>query len=477
LRIIFMVIFNQSLGIDFRPNHLILTLLRKAFGKIRLVAYKIHPLGPEGQKEGQEGQWINLIGHFIAEHQINKERVFVSIPREKVVVRFLRLPAATKENLRKVIEYEAPKYTPFDKEEAHFDYQILGEDKEWLQLIVVFMKKEELNPYLSALKKIGIVPLSIQVPSVAALNLFFYHGEDKGRETVLLDVGEPFFEMNLIRGGEWRESFHLPLPAEKKVEKIIDTFTRSGLTEDSLSRAIFFVHGLASEKTLPALQKTRILNGVAPPPLDRIEAGIGESRLESIYASIGVPLKGVTQTRLDLNLLPLEMRKKVRQVGKPLFLVFLAVAIILSITWGMGVYSQHQNALEALRAEVKKRKPEIDAIEKTQKQRGELAKEIADFEKITSGEVPKTEVLKELSQVLPSTVWVWNIKFSAGGVEMSGFADSASDLISLLDKSPLFEKVEFLAPVTKERERRTGGDKEKERFKIKLRLEGRRAGS
>ena len=58
-------------------------------------------------------------------------------------------------------------------------------------------------------------------------------------------------------------------------------------------------------------------------------------------------------------------------------------------------------------------------------------------------------------------------------MEISGFADSASDLISLLDKSPLFEKVEFLAPVTKERDRRIGGDKEKERFKIKLRLEGR----
>jgi len=472
-----MSIFNQSLGIDFRPNHLILTLLRKSWGKIRLVAYKIHPLGPEGQKEGQEGQWINLIGHFIAEHQINKERTFVSIPREKVVVRFLRLPVATKENLRKVIEYEAPKYTPFDKEEAYFDYQILREDKEWLQLIVVFMKKEELNPYLLALKKIGIVPLSIQVPSVAALNLFFYHGENKARDTVLLDVGEPFFEMNFIRGGEWRESFHLPLPAEKKVEKIIDTFTRSGLTGDSLSRAIFYVHGLASEKTLPALQESGTLNGVAPPPLDRIETAPGESRLESIYASIGVPLKGVTQTRLDLNLLPLEMRKKVKQIGKPLFLVFLAMAFILSITWGMGVYSQHQNFLEALRAEVKKRKPEIDAIEKMQRQRGDLAKEISEFEKITSGDLPKTEILKELSQILPSTVWVWNIKFSGGEVEMSGFADSASDLIPLLDKSPFFEKVEFQAPVTKERERRTGGDKEKERFKIKLRLEGRRAGS
>jgi general secretion pathway protein L len=473
-----MPIFNQSLGIDFRPNHLILTLLRKSFGKIRLVDCRIYPLGSEGQKEAQEAQWTSLISHFISEHQASKERVFVSIPREKVVVRFLRLPIAAKENLRKVIEYEAPKYTPFDREEIYFDYQVLREDKEWLQLIVVFVRKEELTPYLSALKKIGIYPLSIQIPSVAALNLFFYHEEDKGRgNSVLLDVSEPFFEMNLLEGRDWKENFHLPFAAEKRAEKIINTFKRSGWDEDSLSRAAFFVHGLAAEKMLPVLQRTGAMNGVSPPPLDRIELGKGQSRPESIYASIGVPLKGMIPTRLDLNLLPLEMRKKVRQIGKPLFLVFLAVAFILSITWGVGVYIQYQNTLEALRAEVKKRKPEVEAVEKVQKQGRELAKEISEFLKITSGEVSKIEILKELTQILPSTVWIWNIRYSGGEVEMSGFADSASELIPLLDKSPLFEKVEFLAPVTKERERRMGGDKEKERFKIKLRLERRKAGS
>jgi general secretion pathway protein L len=119
----------------------------------------------------------------------------------------------------------------------------------------------------------------------------------------------------------------------------------------------------------------------------------------------------------------------------------------------------------------------VEAIEKVQKQRGELDKEFSEFVKITSGEVSKVEILKELTQVLPSTVWIWNIKYSGGEVEISGFADSASELIPLLDRSPLFEKVEFLAPVTKERERRMGGDKEKERFKIKMRLEGRRVAS
>jgi hypothetical protein len=50
-------------------------------------------------------------------------------------------------------------------------------------------------------------------------------------------------------------------------------------------------------------------------------------------------------------------------------------------------------------------------------------------------------------------------------------------LIPLLDKSSLFEKVEFLAPVTKERQMRVDGDKEKERFRIKAKMEGRRTGS
>jgi hypothetical protein len=41
----------------------------------------------------------------------------------------------------------------------------------------------------------------------------------------------------------------------------------------------------------------------------------------------------------------------------------------------------------------------------------------------------------------------------------------------------LFERVEFLAPVTKERVMRGSEMKEKERFKIKARLEARRVGS
>jgi len=472
-----MMLFNSSLGIDFRRNHLILTFLRKSFGKIRLVDYRVCPWGSESPKEAQEAQWISLITAFISKHQISKERVSISIPREKVVVRFFRLPVATKENLRKVLEYEAPKYIPFDKEETYFDYQILKEEEEWLHLIAVFVRKKDLDPYLSLLKKIGIQPLSVQIPSAAALNLFWYHEGYKGKEiSVLLDLNEPFFEMNLLQGKDWRESFHLPLPFAGREEKIINAFTQSGINGDSLSQATFFVYGLEAGKKLPNLGEKESVKGVFLPPLDRVEGEKEKSSAAYLYASIGLPLRGLTKTAINLNLLPSEMRKKVRQIGKPLFMILICLALILSLTWGMGIYSVYRNELDDLRAEIKKRKPEMEAVDKLQKERAELAKEILEFEKIRSAEVSKVEILKELSSILPSTVWIWNFRYSGREIEISGFADSASDLISLLDKSSLFEKVEFLAPVTKERERRLGGDKEKERFKIKMRLEGWRSG-
>ena len=473
-----MAVFDSSLGIDFKTHHLVLTLLRKSFGKIRLVDYRIFPIASEDQKELQQTQCSGLITTFMAQQSIDKEKVSIAIPREKVMVRFLRLPAATQENLRQVLEYEAPKYIPFDPKEISFDYQIFRREKGSLDLIVVFAKKEDINFYLSLLKKIGIQPVSIQIPSIAALNLFLYNrGERENPYSVLLDLTESSYEMNLMHRGEWKESFHLPLPAEKKEEKILNTLQQAGLPGDWTSQSIFFVYWMEGEgKELPHWGKTLPPKRVSSPPMDRIDFKEEKSKLGSIYASIGLPLKGLSPTPVNLNLLPLDLRKRVKEIGKPLFFILLVMTIILSLTWGWGVYRRYQDELNILRAEVKKRKPEVEAVENLRRQREELIKESSDLEKIRAGEVSKVEILRELTQILPPTVWIWNFKVAGKEIEISGFADSASDLISLLDRSPLFEKVEFLAPVTKEREKRTGEEKERERFKIKMRIEGRRTG-
>jgi Tfp pilus assembly protein PilN len=475
-----MVISDLSFGIDFKPNHLILTLLKKSFRRMILVDCEIHPLVAESQKGEREVQILNLINTFISKNPLNKERTSISIPREKSVVRFIRLPMATKENLRKVIEYEVPKYTPFESEEVYFDYQILKEEKDWLHLFAVFVKKTEVDPYLSLLKKIGIEPISIQIPSVGALNLFQYHkGAKEGDVSVLLEVTESFFEMNLFQGKDWQESFHLPLPLEKKESKMLNTLKRSGLKEDLFSKSTFFIYGLDTDENLfVTLKESGQIKGAFSPPLNQIEAEKEKvPALQKIYASIGVPLKGLIKTQVDLNLLPVEMRKKVREIGRPLSVALTFIALLLALTWGVGVYQRYSNELATINTEIKKRKPEVEAVDKLQKKKEELGKEIFELRKIKSEETSKIEILKELTQLIPNTVWIWNFKYNGKEIEINGFADSASDLIPLLDKSPLFEEVQFSAPVTKEKQMRPEGEKEKERFKIKAKLEGRRTGS
>lgn len=474
------MIFDSSFGIDFRKNEVILTHLRRSLGKIRLVDVEVCPLSPEPQKEEQETQIISSINSFISKHQIDRKGISISIPREKVVLRFIKFPAATKENLRKVIEYETSRLTPFEKGETYFDYQLLREDKEWLYLLTAFVKRTEIDSYLALLKKVGIQPLSIQIPSVAALNLFFYHeGAKDGTPTVLIDLAEPFVELNLLQERDWIESFHLPFPPEERVPRIVNLLRRSGLKEETLSKSKFFVYGSgADEIAFSSLKNVPTIKEIHSPPLHRLDLNKTISNPHRVYASIGLPLGGLTKTRFDLNLLPLEMRKKVRQIGKPLFSVLAIIALILSATWGLGTYQQYRKAWSAINAEIKQQKPEIEAVEKVQKKKDELIKEITEFRKIEEGEPSKIDLLREVAQILPSTAWVWNLNYNGKEVEISGFADSASDLISLLDRSPLFEKVEFLAPVTKERLRSLVGgnpvDQEKERFKIKMRVEARR---
>ena len=104
------------------------------------------------------------------------------------------------------------------------------------------------------------------------------------------------------------------------------------------------------------------------------------------------------------------MRKRVRQIGKILFVILVSLALLLSLTWGVGVFFQYRDELETVTAEIKKRRPEVEAVEKLQKQKKALTREIHEFEKIRTGEPSKIEILKELTRLLPDTVWIWNLK-------------------------------------------------------------------
>jgi len=59
--------------------------------------------------------------------------------------------------------------------------------------------------------------------------------------------------------------------------------------------------------------------------MDRIRGEGKKSNPDKIYASIGVPSR-INQSPVDLNLLPPDLRKKVKEVGRPLLIVLTSLA-------------------------------------------------------------------------------------------------------------------------------------------------------
>ena len=73
-------------------------------------------------------------------------------------------------------------------------------------------------------------------------------------------------------------------------------------------------------------------------------------------------------------------------------------------------------------------------------------------------------VLHALSGLLPDGTWVEQFSVVGNEVILEGRTDSSSRLVGLLEASPLFESVKYLAPVTRD----AGAGVERFNFSLRL---------
>jgi len=221
--------------------------------------------------------------------------------------------------------------------------------------------------------------------------------------------------------------------------------------------AVANFHAFVSEGKTEAMAEAEILR----------KAGIPSPEL---IPAFGLALKGLGQVPLQINLLPDELRKKPGKLGYYM-MSSLALLLILSAL-GMGgsyLWRQH-TAMKALNAEMKILTKAVAEIEDMQTRIRELESRINRIQALKQGYIPVVDIIRELTGIIPETAWVQDFSFSEQGIQINGFADSTSNLIGILEASPMFENVSFLSAIVKDREG-------KERFSIGLKTEKRGTGA
>jgi len=459
--------FQASVGVDIQERAIVVAYLKASFKGAKLAAHAVYPI--EGGLSSQET--IDTLGRVIKEffgrNKISSAALFLGIPREAAILRYVDLPLVVKENLRDSVRYELEKYVPFAPGEVYFDYQVISEDKDSgkLKLLLLAVKQEFINPYVISLQKASGARLSsIEVSSTAMANFFaMLSGSHEPDPYVLIYVREGGIEIDVLRSGflahsraideaQWGADFHEQVSQSLKMlkESLVDPEVPLKTVMCNMGRDGALMTYLKEDEAFD---------------IHLFDLSATDVPSTVIIPAYGLALKGIQEVPTDVNLLPEEMRKKRSKAGYYAMVGLAGVVLLLALGWIGGSIFNTQSYIKQLDNELDRLKVEVTNLEQITAECARIERRIDFLDRLRKDRLTVLDVIKELSERIPKSAWLLRFAYSDKGskIEIEGWADSASELIPLLEDSPLLKEVGFLSSIT----RSPAG---KERFRIGLKL-------
>ena len=464
--------FESSLGIDIRDNCLVFVHLKKSFKKIVFAEHEIFPV-ETGKNEDESGKiYPELIQNFINKNSIKPDTIFLGLPRNTVLLKYIELPLAVKENLENTLTYEIEKYFPLAADDIYFDFQIIETDNSnnKINLLVAAVKKNIVDTILETCRQAGLYFSGIEISSTALVNSLSYDrpaGHDHPYLAVA-DIRSDHIELDILKKDMLIYSKYIKadtkdhdLTAEKLINElhaatiILLHTTDDDNRTDGLSLTLT---GSGADDDLYKLIKAK--GAVDTVPYNSLSAHTLPAGFETAY---GLAVKGVAEAAIDINLAPAGFLKKPGRAGRNIFLILFILSIISAAGWSGSSFIKSKIIINRLNAEIAALKPEFKQVEHLRTELNETEKRLEQINRLSHNNRSILKIVNTLAMLIPKNAWVKNIICKNGTVDIEGYADTASGLIPVLEQSPMFSDVSFKSTIVKDR---SG----KERFKIGMSL-------
>lgn len=197
-----------SIGLDIGSSYIKAVKLKEAKGSYELELFHIQPLPPELIVDGSIIDSLRLVDslkEMVKKAGIKTKNVVISISgHSSVIIKRISLPEMSAEELSESIKFEAEQYVPFDIEDVNLDFQIIGPKEEpgQMDVILVAVKKDIINEYISVVKEAGLIPIIVDIDSFALENMYGANYEiEQGRNIAVLNIGASTINMSLLKGG------------------------------------------------------------------------------------------------------------------------------------------------------------------------------------------------------------------------------------------------------------------------------------
>lgn len=199
---------KSSIGLDIGSGYLKIVQLKDTKSGYELELFDMLPLPPELIVDGSVIDSIRLVDsikELSRKAKTKTKDVIISMAgHSSVIIKRVSLPEMSEEELSESIKFEAEQYIPFDIDDVNLDFQILGPKEEpgQMDVMLVAVKKDIINEYISVVKESGFNPIIVDVNSFALENIYEVNYEiEPGKNVALVNIGASTINMNILKGG------------------------------------------------------------------------------------------------------------------------------------------------------------------------------------------------------------------------------------------------------------------------------------
>lgn len=373
------------------------------------------------------------------------EEVIVGLPRRCFVLRFLEFPDLDEAELKGLLAYELERHLPFPPEKAWYGFQKLERSEGRARVMLLAAKREEVEGYLERVAQLGLQPTAVDVSSFAAINAFLFDQRGtRGDLRTLISLHENEASVSTVKGRVLLSSRSVSIP-NGSLDPIIAEIKR-------IAEAIpggpgkVFVNGESDGLTERLSEELNLTSAPWTP-----------SFMAADNSVFGLALGGFGKHPVWVNLLPPERRRKTRERAVRVLFAVLALVAILGAGLLINTVVQERRTLDQLNDRVAKIQAESAALGALRRRSQHLEDKVGRVNGLLEKQEQVLLVLKELAQILPPTVSLTEVAIQDDKVRVSGSTgSSASDLISVFERSALFQNASFVSAISSRGKDRQG---------------------
>jgi len=199
---------KELIGLDIGSSAIKLAHVKPVGVEFRVKKFGVYPLPPDAIVDGAIMDHVSVIEGIktaLRELKVKEKEIATSLSGHSVIIKKVVLPTTTPEELEESIQWEVEQYIPFDIKDVKIDFQVIGplkEDPSKMDVLLVAVKSDLVNDYVSVIKDAGLTPTIVDIDSIAAGNAFeLCHPVSDEQVPMVVNVGASFININILHSG------------------------------------------------------------------------------------------------------------------------------------------------------------------------------------------------------------------------------------------------------------------------------------